>query len=279
LSYWTDNRGDDRILYVTTGYRLVALHAKTGQPVATFGKDGIVDLKVGAVFGRGQPIDLESGEIGLHSTPAVINDMILVGSSFKEGMTVKTHNNTKGLVRAFDVRTGKVIWTFNTIPKPGEFGGDTWENESWAQNGNTGVWAQITIDAEAGLVYLPVETPTSDFYGGHRPGDNLFAETLVAVDLKTGVRRWHFQLVHHPIWDHDISSAPLLVDITVDGKPIWPMPETPVPQSDVPGEKSSQTQPIPSKPPAYARTYVKIPDDVIDFPPPMRAAGLEVRKR
>ncbi|MEO8681057.1 MAG: PQQ-binding-like beta-propeller repeat protein [Vicinamibacterales bacterium] len=302
LSYWTDGKGDDRILYVTTGYRLVALHAKNGTPVATFGRDGIVDLKVGAVFGRGQPIDLESGEIGLHSTPTVINDMILVGSSFKEGMTVKTHNNTKGLARAFDVRTGKLIWTFNTIPKPGEFGGDSWENESWAQNGNTGVWAQMTVDADAGLVYLPVETPTSDFYGGHRPGDNLFAETLVAVDLKTGVRKWHFQLVHHPVWDHDISSAPLLVDITVDGKPIkavaqptkqgwlymfdrltgkpiWPMPETPVPQSDVPGEKTAKTQPIPSKPPAYARTYVKIPDDVIDFTPAMRAAGLEVLKR
>ena len=302
LSYWTDGKGDDRILYVTQGYRLVALHARNGTPVATFGRDGILDLKVGAVFGRGQPIDLESGEIGLHSTPTVVNDMVLVGSSFKEGMTVKTHNNTKGLVRAFEVRTGKLIWQFNTIPKPGEFGGDTWENESWASNGNTGVWSQMTVDTEANLVYLPVETPTSDFYGGHRPGDNLFAETLVAVDLKTGVRKWHFQFVHHPVWDHDISSAPLLVDITVDGKPIkavavptkqawlymfdrltgkpiWPMPETPVPQSDVPGEKTSKTQPIPSKPPAYARTYVKIPDDVIDFTPDLRAEGLNVLKR
>ena len=302
LSYWTDNKGDDRVIYVTTGYRMVALHAKTGQPVAAFGKDGIVDLKAGAVYGRGQQIDLESGEIGLHSTPTVVKDMILVGSSFKEGMTVKTHNNTKGLVRAFDVRTGKIIWQFNTIPKPGEFGGETWENESWASNGNTGVWAQMTVDEDAGLAYLPVETPTSDFYGGHRPGDNLFAETLVAVDLKTGVRKWHFQLVHHPVWDHDISSAPLLVDITVDGKPIkavaqptkqgwlymfdritgkpiWPMPETAVPQSDVPGEKTAKTQPIPSKPPAYARTFVKIPDEVIDFTPAMRAEGLSILKR
>ena len=302
VSYWTDGKGDDRILYVTTGYRLVALHAKNGTPVATFGKDGIVDLKAGAVFGRDQPIDLESGEIGLHSTPTVIGDLILVGSSFKEGMTVKTHNNTKGMAQAFDVRTGKLVWKFNTIPKPGEEGGNSWENESWAQNGNTGVWAQMTVDAEAGLVYLPVETPTSDFYGGHRPGDNLFAESLVAVDLKTGVRKWHFQFIHHGVWDHDMSSAPLLVDITVDdkpikavasptkqgwlymfdritGKPIWPMPETPVPQSDVPGEKTSKTQPIPSKPPAYARTYVKIPDDVIDFTPAMRAEGLQVLKR
>ena len=122
-------------------------------------------------------------------------------------MTVMTHNNTKGLVRAFDVKSGKLLWTFNTIPRPGELGNDTWENESWAQNGNTGVWTQITVDEERGLVYLPVETPTSDFYGGHRPGNNLFAESLVCVDLKTGQRKWHFQFIHHGIWDHDNSSA------------------------------------------------------------------------
>ena len=302
VSYWTDNKGDDRIIYVTTGYRLVALNAKNGQPIPAFGRDGIVDMKVGALYGRGQQIELESGEIGLHSTPTIIGDVVLVGSSFKEGMTVKTHNNTKGMVRAYDVRTGKVLWQFNTIPKPGDVGGDTWEQESWASNGNTGVWAQITVDQEAGLVYLPVETPTSDFYGGHRPGDNLFAESLVAVDLKTGVRKWHFQFIHHGVWDHDMSSAPMLVDITVDGKPIkavaspskqgwlymfdritgkpiWPMPETPVPQSDVPGEKTARTQPIPSKPAPYARTFVKIPDDVIDYTPELRAEGLSILKR
>jgi len=302
VSYWTDNKGDDRIIYVTTGYRLVALNAKNGQPIPAFGRDGIVDMKLGATFGRGQQIDLESGEIGLHSTPTIVGDVALVGSSFKEGMTIKTHNNTKGMVRAYDVRTGKVLWQFNTIAKPGEVGGDTWEQESWASNGNTGVWAHITVDQEAGIAYLPVETPSSDFYGGHRPGDNLFAESLVAVDLKTGVRKWHFQFIHHGIWDHDMSSAPMLVDIVVDGKPIkavacpskqgwlymfdrisgkpiWPMPETPVPQSDVPGEKAAKTQPIPSKPPAYARTFVKIPDDVIDFTPALRAEGLNILKR
>ena len=145
---------------------------------------------------------------------------MIVGSSFREGATVSTHNNTKGLVRAFDVRTGKLLWTFNTIPRPGEFGNDTWENDSWAVNGNTGVWTQITVDEELGLVYLPVETPTSDFYGGHRPGNNLFAESLVCVDLKTGQRKWHFQFVHHPLWNYDMSSAPILADITVNGKPI-----------------------------------------------------------
>ena len=219
LAYWTDGRGDDRVLYVTPGYRLIALNAKTGQPITSFGKDGVVDLKVGVVYGNGQQIDLETGEIGLHSTPTVVKDTIIVGSSMKEGMTITTHNNTKGLVRAFDVRTGKVQWTFNTIPRPGELGNDTWLNGSWAVNGNAGVWTQITVDEELGLVYLPVESPSSDYYGGKRPGNNLFGESLVCVDLKTGQRKWHFQLVHHPIWDHDISSAPILLDVTIDGKP------------------------------------------------------------
>jgi quinoprotein glucose dehydrogenase len=135
-------------------------------------------------------------------------------------MTVVTHNNTKGLVRAFDARSGKLLWTFNTIPRAGEFGNDTWENGSWATNGNTGVWTQMTVDEDLGLVYLPVESPTSDFYGGERPGNNLFGESLVCVDLKTGKRKWHFQIVHHPIWDYDLSSAPILADINVNGKAI-----------------------------------------------------------
>ena len=294
VSYWSDGRGDDRVLYVTTGYRLVALNAHNGAPISSFGKDGIVDLKQGAVFGKGQQIDLESGEIGIHATPAIVKDVAIIGSSFREGATVGTHNNTKGLVRAFDVRTGKLLWTFNTIPRPGEFGNDTWENESWGINGNTGVWTQITVDEELGLVYLPVETPTSDYYGGHRPGNNLFAETLVCVDLKTGQRKWHFQLVHHPLWNYDMSSAAILADISVNGRaikavavpgkqgalyvfdrvtgqPVWPIEERPVPKSDVPGEKTSPTQPFPTKPPAYARNTLKLPDDLIDFSPALRA--------
>jgi len=218
VAYWTDGKGDERIVYVTTGYRLIELNAKNGSMVQSFGEGGLVDLKRGAVFGKGQQIDLEQGEIGLHSTPLVVKDVVIVGSSFKEGMTVKTHNNTKGIVRAFDVKTGKLLWTFNTIPRPGEFGNDTWENESWAINGNTGVWTQMTADEDAGLVYLPVEDPTSDFYGGHRPGNNLFGDSLVCVDVKTGQRKWHFQVAHHPIWDYDLSSAPILMDITVNGK-------------------------------------------------------------
>src|SRR6476469_7855041 len=297
LSYWTDGKGDDRILYVTTGYRLVALNAKTGTRVSSFGKDGIVDMKVGALVGKGEQIDLETGEIGLHSTPTVAKDVVIVGSSFREGLTVKTHNNTKGLVRAWDVRSGKLLGTFNTIPRPGEFGNDTWLNDSWKENGNTGVWTQISVDEELGLVYLPVESPSSDFYGGHRPGNNLFGESLVCVDLKTGQRKWFYQIVHHPIWDLDMPAAPLLADINVNGRavkavaqatkqgflfvfdritgqPVWPIEERPVPQSDVPGEKTSPTQPFPTKPPAYARQAVTV-DELINYTPEMRAEALE----
>jgi glucose dehydrogenase len=302
VSYWTDGKGDERVIYVTTGYQLVELDAKTGALIQSFGNGGIVDLKVGVHKGVNQQIDLETGEIGVHSTPAVAGDVVIVGSSFREGATVSTHNNTKGLVRAFDVRTGKQLWRFNTIPEPGEFGHETWQNDSWAVNGNVGVWTQISVDEELGLVYLPVETPTSDHYGGHRPGNNLFAETLVCVDLKTGKRKWHFQLVHHPLWNLDISSTPLLADINVNGRaikavalpskqsylyvfdrvtgqPVWPIEERPVPRGDVPGETYSTTQPIPTKPPAYARNFVNIPDDVIDFTPELRAQGLKQLSR
>jgi len=300
VTFWTDGKGDDRVLYVTTGYRLIALNAHTGGMISSFGTNGVVDLKVGAVFGNRQPIDLETGEIGIHATPTVVNDVVIVGSSFKEGTQVVTHNNTKGIVRAFDVRTGKVLWTFNTIPRPGEFGNDTWEGDSWAVNGNAGVWTQITADPEAGLVYLPVEDPTSDQYGGHRPGNNLFGDTLVCVDLKTGQRKWHFQVAHHPIWDYDLSSAALLVDATINGQPrklvalpskesflyvfdritgqpIWPIEERPVPQSDVPGEKTSPTQPFPTKPPAYARQKID-DDELINFTPQLKEEARAIVK-
>ncbi len=282
-------------------YKLVALNAKTGMMIPGFGENGMVDLKKGMYTGTGQQIDLETGEAGLHSAPTIVNDTVIVGSAFKEGMTVVTHNNTKGLVRAFDVRTGKLIWTFHTIPKKGEPGYETWENGSADINGNTGVWTQITVDPQLGLVYLPVESPTSDYYGGERPGDNLYGESLVCVELKTGVKKWHYQIVHHPIWDYDLSSAPILADIVVDGKPIkavavpskesflyvfdrvtgkpvWPIVEKPVAQTDVPGEKTSPTQPFPTKPPAYGRNFIKIPDDLIDFTPEMRADAIDRMK-
>ena len=302
VSYWTDGNGDERVIYVTTGYQLVELDAKTGAMIQSFANKGVLDLKVGVVKGVNQQIDLETGEIGIHSTPAVVGDIVIVGSSFREGATVSTHNNTKGLVRAFDVRTGKQLWRFNTIPNPGEYGHETWENDSWATNGNVGVWTQISVDEELGLVYLPVESPTSDHYGGHRPGNNLFAESLVCVDLKTGKRKWHFQFVHHPLWNLDMSSAPLLADITVNGsavkavavpskqnflyvfdrvtgQPVWPIEERPVPQGDVPGETYSPTQPFPTRPPAYARNFVNIPDDIIDFTPELRAQALSQLSR
>ena len=196
------------------------------------------------------------------------------------------------------MRTGKKLWQFNTIPRPGEFGNDTWLNNSWAVNGNTGVWGQISVDEDLGMAYLPVELPSGDYYGGHRPGNGLFGETLVAVDLKTGQRKWHYQLVHHGLWDMDIPSAPILVNITVDGKPVkavaqptkqcflyvfdritgkpvWPIEEKPVPQGDVPGEWYSPTQPIPSKPPAYDRQGVTA-EDLIDFTPELHAEALKL---
>ena len=300
LSYWTDGKGDDRVIFVTTGYRLMELNAKTGAPINGFGTAGLVDLKIGAVTGYNKQIDLETGEIGIHATPTVVKDVVIVGSSFKEGTQPITHNNTKGLVRAYDVKTGRKLWQFNTIPRPGEFGNDTWLNDSAESNGNTGVWTQITVDEELGLVYLPVEDPTSDQYGGHRPGNNLFADSLVCVDLKTGLRKWHYQVAHHPIWDYDLSSAPLLADINVNGKaikavalpskeaflyvfdrvtgqPVWPIEERPVPRGDVPGEWYSPTQPFPTTPPAYARQEINL-DNLIDFTPELRAKALELVK-
>ena len=300
VSYWTDGNGDERILYVTTGYRLVELNAHTGRPIESFGDHGIVDLKVGVWKGAGQQIDLESGEIGLHTTPTVVNNVVLVGSAMKEGSQPLEVNNTKGLARAFDVKTGKLIWTFHTIPSKGEFGYDTWENGSADKTGNTGVWTGITVDPDLNTVYLPVEDPTNDAYGGARPGNNLFGDSLVAVDLTTGKRKWHYQIVHHPIWDYDLSSPPLLVNITVKGKeikavavpskesflyvfdrvtgkPIWPIVEKPVPQSDVPGEKTSKTQPFPTKPAPYGRQAVTT-DDLIDFTPELRAKAVQMIK-
>ena len=301
LSYWTDGRGDERIFYVTTGYRLVSLNAKTGQPITTFGTNGVLDLKVGVVIGKDKQLDLEKGEIGLHSTPTVAGDTIIVGSSMFEGLGYRYSTNAKGLVRAFDIKTGKQLWRFNTIPGPGEFGNDSWENGSWEWSGNTGVWTQISVDPVAGLAYLPVETPTIDEYGGNRLGNNLFAESLVAVDLKTGVRKWHFQQIHHGLWDHDNSSASLLIDATINGQPrkliaqpskqgwlyvfdrltgqpIWPMPEVAVPQTNMPTERTSPTQPIPTNPPPFSRTFVA-ENDLIDFTPALRARAIENLKK
>ena len=292
LADWSDGR-EERILYVTPGYRLVALDAKTGARVAAFGSDGVVDLK----RDLDPAIDVNTAPIGLHATPIVAGDVVIVGSAFETGANPRSRTNVKGAVRAFDVRTGKRLWMFKTIPEPGEVGAETWEQDSWVYTGNTGVWAQISVDLELGMAYLPVELPTHDYYGGTRPGDNLFAESLVAVDLKTGERKWHFQLVHHGIWDMDIPCAPILVDITMNGRtikavaqptkqaflyvfdratgrPIWPIEERPVPQGDTPGEKYAKTQPFPTRPAAYDRQGLAV-DDLIDFTPELRAEAVK----
>jgi quinoprotein glucose dehydrogenase len=302
VSYWTDGQGDERIIYITTGYRMVELNPKTGQLIDSFGDHGIVDLKVGVYKGNHEQIDLETGEVGVHSTATVVNNIAIVGASFKEGATVETHNNTKGVVRAYDVRTGRLVWRFNTIPEPGEFGNETWENGSWATNGNTGVWNQISADPELGLVYLPVETPTSDYYGGARPGNNLYAESLVAVDINTGQRKWHFQFTHHPVWNFDMSAMPILADVTVAGRarkvvaqptkqgwlyvfdratgePIWPIVEKPVPVTDVAGEKSSPTQPFPPDALRYNRSVETLRDDLIDFTPQLKTQAAQLLTR
>lgn len=293
LSFWQD--GDDRrVVYVTPGYRMIALDADTGRPVPEFGVDGMVDLKLEA----DQDIDPITGEIGLHSTPAIANDVIVIGAAHRTGGNPRSRENVKGFVRGYDARTGKRLWIFHTVPMRGEYGYESWLNGSADYTGNTGVWALIAIDAELNTAYLPVEAGTGDYYGAYRPGDNLFAESLVAVDLHTGERKWHFQLVHHGIWDQDISAAPILMDITVDGRqikavaqptkqaflyvfdrvtgePVWPIVERPVPQGDVPDEWYSPTQPIPTKPPAYDRQGTSV-DMLIDFTPELRAKALEI---
>ena len=293
LAYWQAD-DEERVVYVTPGYQMVALDAATGIPVSEFGNNGIVDLKQNA----DQQIDLVTGEIGLHSTPIVAKDVVIVGAAHRTGGNPRSRENVKGYVRGFDVRTGERLWVFHTIPLTGEYGNESWLNDSASYTGNTGVWAQISVDVELETVYLPVEAATGDYYGAYRPGDNLFSESLVAVDLYTGERKWHFQLVHHGIWDHDIPCAPILADIVIDGQlrkivaqptkqaflyvfdretgePIWPIEEQPVEIGDVPGEWYSPTQPIPTKPPAYDRQGVS-EDDLIDFTPQLRARALEI---
>jgi len=298
LSYWPGTATEKpRIVYVTPGYQMVALDAKTGLPAAGFGRNGIVDLKEE----DDQPIDLEKGEMGLHATPIIAKDVIVVGAAHLPGGAPKSRIHEKGFIRGYDARTGKRLWIFHTIPLAGEFGNNTWEKDSWSYTGNAGVWSQMTIDEETNTVFLPVELPTGDYYGGHRPGQNLFGESLVALDLKTGQRKWHFQLVHHGIWDMDIPCAPILMDLVVDGrpikavgqptkqgwiytfdritgKPVWPIEERPVEKGTVPGEWYSPTQPFVTKPPPFERQGVAI-DDLIDFTPALREEAVKLVSR
>jgi quinoprotein glucose dehydrogenase len=296
LAYWSDGRSA-RIIYVTPGYRMKALDARTGAPITSFGRNGIVDLKLD----DDQDMDLVTGDIGLHATPVIARDVIVVGAAHTEGSRPESRRNEKGHVRGFDVRTGRRLWIFHTIPESGEFGSDTWEQDSESFTGNAGVWGQISVDEELGTVFLPVEMPTGDYYGGHRPGAGLFGESLVAVDLRTGKRKWHYQFIHHGIWDWDLPCAPIIADVAIDGRmrkivmqptkqgwlyvfdrvtgePIWPIEERKVEQSDVPMEKSWPTQPFVTKPPAYERQGVTI-DDLIDYTPQLREEAVKLVAR
>ena len=295
VAYWTDGKGDERILTVTPGYQLVALNAKTGVPVRSFGRNGIVDLKTEL----DQPgLDLTTADIGLNAPPAVGNNVVVVGAAHTPGSAPRTKENVKGYVRGYDVRTGKRLWIFHTIPQPGEEGNETWLNDSWSYTGNAGNWGAITIDEAANRVYLATEMATGDYYGGHRPGNNLFTDCIVSLDLNTGKRYWYFQAIHHDIWDWDFPAPGILMDITVDGKPIkaigvpskqgwiytfdrmtgqpvWPIVEKPVEKGNVPGEWYSPTQPFPTKPAPFDRQGVS-EADLIDWTPELKAEALRI---
>jgi quinoprotein glucose dehydrogenase len=298
VAYWANADGfDRRIIYVTPGYRMVALDAKTGAPIKTFGESGVVDLK----RDNDQELDLVTADLGLNATPLVAGDVVVVGAAQRFSGSPRTMKNARGYVRGYDVRTGKRLWIFHTIPTRGEFGYDTWLDNSAERNGNTGAWAQFSADLDLGLVYIPVEMPTGDYYGGNRPGKTLYDESLVALDIKTGTRKWHYQMTHHGIWDYDLPCAPVLFDVVIGGRrvkalaqptkqaflfvlnretgePTWPIQERPVPQSTVPNERTSPTQPFPTKPAPFDRQGVTV-DDLIDFTPELRAEAAQLIKR
>ena len=292
VAYWTDG-ARARILTVTPGFRLVSLDAATGLPDTAFGTGGVVDLK--AQLGTGD--DGLEAVIGSSSPPLIFEHLVIVGPALELGTRPPSRRNVPGRVMAFDVRTGELAWRFNTIPVAGEPGYESWENGSAEYTGNAGAWAPLALDARRGYVYLPLEAATGDYYGGHRHGDNLYSSTLVCLDARTGRRVWHFQTVHHDIWDWDNPTAPILADVTIDGRPrevvvqltkqafayvldretgepVWPIVETSVPETDVPGERTSPTQPLPSRPAPYDRQGVT-PEDLIDFTPALRAEAIE----
>ena len=292
LAYWTD--GSRERLFMGTGdAHLLAIDAKTGRLDPGFGEGGRIDLVDGLKHVS------RTTNYAVTSAPVICRNVLVVGASISDGPMRK--EAPKGDISGFDAVTGKRLWTFHSIPRPGEFGHDTWEDGSWEYTGNTNVWTYMSADEELGYVYLPFGTPTNDFYGGHRPGQNLFAESLVVLDARTGKRVWHFQGVHHGVWDYDFPAAPTLADITVNGKPIraaiqvskqgfayvfdrrtgvpvWPIEERKVPPSSVPGERLSSTQPFPTKPPPFEPQGFG-EDDLIDYTPELRAHALEILKR
>jgi quinoprotein glucose dehydrogenase len=293
VAYWSDGRGDDRIVLVTPGFNLVSLNAKTGQPVPGFGQTGTVDLF--KHLDLDVPLD-PTGRIGNSSPPVISNDVIVIGPALTPGGRVNK-SNVKGDILAFDVRTGRKLWTFHTIPREGEPGYESWKGDSAQYTGNAGVWGPFSADPELGYVYLSIESATNDVYGGHRPGNNLFSDSLVCLDIKTGKMIWYQQLVHHDIWDYDMPPHPILVNLTVDGKPVravvqltkqafayvfdrtngrpvFGWTEKAVPQTDVPKEWTSPTQPFPNKPKGFDVQGITI-EDLIDFTPELRAEAVK----
>ncbi len=296
VAYWSGevNGQPSQRIYIATGTGdLIALDADTGKPIADFGNKGRVDIQEALV-------DNEDDRrfIGFNSPPIVVDDVVVLGGVIYD--RANTVSFPAGDIQAFDARTGERRWNFHVVPREGELGTETWENDSWKLGGASNAWAPISADPELGIVYIGTSTPNNDFWGGDRPGDNLFAETLLALEARTGKRLWHFQAIHHGLWDYDLNVAPTLADITVDGKaikaiatvskqgftyvfdritgePVWPIEERPVPQSKVPGEKTAATQPFPTKPPAFTRQGIT-PDDLIDFTPEMRQAALDATK-
>ena len=291
VAYW--GRGTDRRVFIGTGTaHLIALHAETGSPISDFGDNGRIDLTQG--LDRPVPRRL----YGVSSPPIVCGDVVVVGSSIQD--FPEQAAMPPGDVRGFDVRTGALRWTFQTVARGGQLGSETWNGGAENITGGANPWAPLSCDEKLGLVYLPTGTAANDYYGGDRKGDNLFAESIVAVEVETGKRRWHFQGVHHGLWDYDFPAAPNLVDIVVDGRPIqalaqvskqafvyvldresgepvWPMPEMPVPASDAPGERAAPTQPVPSRPAPF--DYQGVSDDVlIDFTPALRRIALHMLK-
>jgi quinoprotein glucose dehydrogenase len=294
LAYWTD--GKDARIVTNVGSNLVALNAKTGKRYPDFGDNGQVDLTKG--FER--PITGWRSSSGV----LVVKDVIVVGGVPSPATDILNEKARAPKemppddIRGYDVRTGKHLWTFNVVPRKGEFGNDTWLNDSWTYSGNSGVWSLMSADEELGYVYLPFETATGDYYGGTRPGNNLFAESIMCLDARTGKRVWHYQILHHGLWDYDLPAAPILADIRVNGRnikavaqitkqayvfvfdrtngqPVWPINERPVPQGNVPGEWYAPTQPVPSKPPAFDQQGVS-EKDLIDFTPELKAEAMKI---
>ena len=288
VAAWSDGR--ERRIFINSRWRLLALDASTGRPIASFGTGGEVDLT--AQLTR----TVNRRHYTNTSPPVVVGDLVIVGNGVGDRLTYR--NDPPGDVQAFDVRTGRRVWRFSPIPQAGEFGNETWEDSSWAHTGHTNVWAPFTADTARGLLYLPVSTPSNDWYGGRRKGDNLFAESIVCLDARTGKRVWHHQLVHHGLWDYDLPAPPNLITIRpngtpidavavptkmgylfvfdrVTGKPVWPIEERPVPPSDVPGERAARTQPHPTRPAPFAKQGFG-EADVIDFTPALRARALEI---